>query len=133
MSPRSTKKPKSYLNPKPEPTAMSFKESNPENVARSSSISSKTFQMFPASTNKAPFKSPNRLKRCSALRAILKLASLNSLVVFKLPGPKLYAVQALLSLAPPAKKLFEKGMLVEFPYGIAIPTKHSYCKNVFVS
>ena len=59
--------------------------------------------MLPASTNKAPFKSPNKLNLCSALNAILKFASLNSFVVSKLPGPKLYAVQALLSFAPPAK------------------------------
>jgi len=44
------------------------------------------------------------------LNAILKFASLNSLLFIELPGPKSYAVHALLSLAPPAKKLLENGM-----------------------
>ena len=50
------------------------------------------------------------LNLCSILNAILKFASLNSLLLIELPGPKLYAVHALLSLAPPAKKLLENGM-----------------------
>mgnify|MGYP007102135428 CR=1 FL=1 len=71
--------------------------------------------MLPASIKRAPFKFPKILKRCSALKASFRFASLNSLVVSELPGPKLYADHARLSLGPPPKKLFANGILFEFP------------------
>ena len=42
---------------------------------------------------------------------------------FELPGPSLYAFHALLSFEPPEKNDLEKGILFEFPYGMAMPEK----------
>ena len=88
-----------------------------------SSTSSKIFHTFPKSIKRPPFSGPVIRKRYSKLKAILKLASLNSLMLRLLPGPSLYAFHALLSFAPPEKYDLEKGILVEFPKGIAIPAK----------
>jgi hypothetical protein len=45
-------------------------------------------QMFPASTNKAPFKLPNKSNLYSALVKNLRLPILYSNPEFRLPGPK---------------------------------------------
>src|SRR5690606_24637828 len=82
------KKSKSYLSPKPEPTAMSSRSEREVNVAASSFTTSRTFQMFPISTKNALFREPNRLYRYSALVAIFRLASLNSFRPPLLPGPR---------------------------------------------
>ena len=66
------------------------------------------FHTFPKSTKSPPFKGPVMAKRYSKLKATLKFASLNSLILLLLPGPSLYAFQALLSLAPPEKYEREK-------------------------
>jgi hypothetical protein len=117
------KKSKSYLSPIPDPTAISFNDFRLLKIAFGSSTSSRTFQIFPASIKKAPSSLLNNLYLCSKLNANLKFASLNSLLLSDLPGPRLYAVHALLSFDPPAKKLFENGIVLELPIGIAIPIK----------
>ena len=68
-----------------------------------------------------PFNGPLMGNRYSRLKANLKLASLNSLILLLLPGPNSYALQALLSFAPPEKYERAKGTFDELPYGIAIP------------
>ena len=97
-----TKKLKSYLNPAPDPTASSFKSERLSKVIDLSSTLSLKFQILPISINKAPLSFPLILDLYSKLKAILKFASLNSFILLLLPGPNLYAFQALLSLDPPA-------------------------------
>ena len=72
---------------------------------------------------KAPLNFPNSGYLYSKFNDILKFASLNSLILFELPGPSWYAFHALLSFEPPEKNDLEKGILFEFPYGIAMPEK----------
>ena len=68
---------------------MSFNDSKLLKIALGSSTSSNTFQIFPASTKKAPFNLPNNLYLCSKLKANFKFASLNSLLLSDRPGPRL--------------------------------------------
>ena len=89
---------------------------------------SATFHILPASTNNAPFIGPINGNRYSKFVEIFRFASLNSLLLLLVPGPSLYAFHALLSFAPPAKYDLEKGILIEFPIGIAIPPKNLNAK-----
>ena len=59
--------------------------------------------IFPASTNKAPFKLPNMSNLYSTLVKNFKLPILYSKPEFLFPGPKSYVCHALISFDPPAK------------------------------
>ena len=81
--------PESYLNPNPLPIANSSRSFRPSKLLKDSLVSSKIFQMFPISENKAPLKFPNILNLYSRFKASLKLASLNSFLAPLEPGPSL--------------------------------------------
>ena len=88
VSSLATKKPKSYLRPRPLARASSFKSSKPLNLSDSSFTLSSAFQIFPPSINSAPLKAPKIGKRYSRLKASLKFASLNSNRLPLDPGPR---------------------------------------------
>ncbi len=66
----------------------SLRSFNPSNVAAGSSTLSNTFQILPASINKALLSEPKRLNLYYALKDNLKLASLKSFTALVLPGPR---------------------------------------------
>ena len=83
---------------------MFFNDDKPVNLASSSTkLVPEISQIFPESTNKAPFNLLKTSNRYSTLVKNLKLPVLNSKPVFLLPGPNSYVCQALISLDPPAK------------------------------
>jgi hypothetical protein len=84
-----TKKLKSYRNPKPVPTAISFKEFTPLKTDFSFEILSKTFHILPASTKTALYKFPNTLNLNSLLSVSYILATIKSKILSLEPGPRL--------------------------------------------
>ena len=79
---------KKTIAPKPEPIAIFLNEDNLFNFSFSfTKLDPEMSQMFPASTNKAPFSFPITSKRYSKLVKNLKLPILNSKPLFLAPGP----------------------------------------------